>query len=162
MKKHDKAIVKETKKRMKKYSQFSKENYDWDYIHIIELLRFKIKRVRKYIKNNNIIEQQKLDEIVGKMKETENLLERVISYDYKDDLKNEFIQKFGGEIKFKLKFTKNHKLKTKKDYSEIKGDQMEEANIEYDKRSDKEFELMKADLKKAFEIMTEHIWDWWD
>jgi len=36
-KKHDKAIVKETKKRMKKYSQFSKENYDWDYIHIIEL-----------------------------------------------------------------------------------------------------------------------------
>ncbi|GEM_PF-6264694 len=27
---------------------------------------------------------------------------------------------------------------------------------------DKEFEYRKADLKKAFEIMTENIWEWWD
>jgi len=125
-------------------------------------LRYKIENVRKYIKKHDIIEQETLDEIVSQMIETENLLKRVVSYDYNADLEKEFIEKFGGKIKLIIKFKKNHQLKIKHDYSDIKEDQIEEAKIEFDKMRDKEFEYRKADLKKAFEIMTENIWEWWD
>ncbi len=125
-------------------------------------MRYKIENVRKYIKKHDIIEQETLDEIVSQMIETENLLKRVVSYDYNADLEKEFIEKFGGKIKLIIKFKKNHQLKIKHDYSDIKEDQIEEAKIEFDKMRDKEFEYRKADLKKAFEIMTENIWEWWD
>jgi len=60
-------------------------------------LRYKIENVRKYIKKHDIIEQETLDEIVSQMIETENLLKRVVSYDYNADLEKEFIEKFGGK-----------------------------------------------------------------
>jgi len=62
-------------------------------------LRYKIENVRKYIKKHDIIEQETLDEIVSQMIETENLLKRVVSYDYNADFEKEFIEKFGGKIK---------------------------------------------------------------
>gem|GEM_PF-5845872 len=60
-------------------------------------MRYKIENVRKYIKKHDIIEQETLDEIVSQMIETENLLKRVVSYDYNADLEKEFIEKFGGK-----------------------------------------------------------------
>lgn len=153
---------KRDKKRMKRYSKFLRKNYDWDYIYIVDLLRFKIKSVRKYIKKHNIIEQNDLDKIVLQMKEAEQLLQRVISYDYHADLEKEFIVKFGGKIKHKFKYLKKHTLTLESDYSQINQNRMEEAKEEYLKMGGKEFELRKNDLKKAFEIITENIWEWWD
>ena len=150
------------KKRLKKYSKFLRKNYEWDYTYIIDLLRYKIKRVRKYIKKHDIIERQSLDKIVSQMTETEQLLERVVSYDYSADLEREFIEKFGGKIRYKTKFKKNHVLEIEHDYSEINENQIEEAKKEFAQILDREFELRKADLKKAFELMTENIWGWWD
>jgi len=153
---------KKDKKRLKKYSKFLRKNYDWDYNYIIDLLRYKIKRVRKYIKNHDIIERQTLDKIVSQMTENEQLLERVVSYDYGADLEREFIAKFGGKIRYKTKFKKNHVLEIEHDYSEINENQIEEEKKEFEQIFDREFELRKADLKKAFELMTENIWGWWD
>ena len=153
---------KQNKKRLKKYSKFLRKNYDWDYIYIIDLLRYKIKRVRKYIKKHDIIERQTLDKIVSQMTETEKLLERIISNDYIADIEKEFIEKFGGKIRLKTKFKKNHVLDIEHDYSEINENQIEEAKKEFEQILDREFELKKADLKKAFELMTENIWGWWD
>ena len=65
-------------KRVKKYTKFLRKNYDWDYIYIIDLLRFKIRKVRKYIKKHNIIEEHELNKIVSKMRETEKLLESLV------------------------------------------------------------------------------------
>lgn len=153
---------KRDKKRLKKYSKFLRKNYDWDYNYIIDLLRYKIKRVRKYIKKHDIIEKQTLDEIVSQMTETEQLLERVVSYDYGSDLEREFIEKFGGKIRYNTKFKKNHVLEIERDYSEINENQIEEAKKEFEQMHEREFELRKADLKKAFDLMTENIWSWWD
>ncbi len=41
-------------------------------------------------------------------------------------------------------------------------DMLEEAKLEAQTFYDKEEELKKSDLKKAFDIMSENIWDWWD
>jgi hypothetical protein len=153
---------KRDKKRLKKYSEFLRKNYDWDYNYIIDLLRYKIKRVRKYIRKHDIIEKQTLDEIVSQMTETEQLLERVVSYDYGSDLEREFIEKFGGKIRYNTKFKKNHVLEIERDYSEINENQIEEAKKEFEQMHEREFELRKADLKKAFDLMTENIWGWWD
>jgi hypothetical protein len=153
---------KRDKKRLKKYSKFLRKNYDWDYNYIIDLLRYKIKRVRKYIRKHDIIEKQTLDEIVSQMTETEQLLERVVSYDYGSDLEREFIEKFGGKIRYNTKFKKNHVLEIERDYSEINENQIEEAKKEFEQMHEREFELRKADLKKAFDLMTENIWGWWD
>jgi DNA-directed RNA polymerase subunit H (RpoH/RPB5) len=153
---------KQNKKRLKKYSNFLQKNYDWDYIYIIDLLRYKIKRVRKYIKKHNIIERETLDKIVSQMTETEKLLERIISNDYIVEIEKEFIEKFGGKIRLKTKFKKNHVLDIEHDYSEINENQIEEAKKEFEKILEREFELRKTDLKKAFELITENIWGWWD
>jgi len=153
---------KRDKKRLKKYSKFFRKNYDWDYNYIIDLLRYKIKRVRKYIRKHDIIEKQTLNEIISQMTETEQLLERVVSYDYGADLEREFIEKFGGKIRYNTKFKKNHVLEIERDYSEINENQMEEAKKEFEQMHEREFELRKADLKKAFDLMTENIWSWWD
>ena len=67
------------KKRVEEYREFLMSNQDWDYVHIIDLLRFKIQRVKNQIKNDNIIEAKTLNRIISKMQDVEILLEKVIS-----------------------------------------------------------------------------------
>jgi len=54
------------------------------------------------------------------------------------------------------------KLDIKLNSKKINENQIEEAKKEFEQILDREFELRKADLKKAFELMTENIWGWWD
>lgn len=150
------------KKRLKKYKKFLKDNHDWDYAYIIDLLRFKIKMTRKQILKNDSIEEETMKEIVDQMKETETLLNRVISNEHFEQLEQEFKEKFGGKVKTKMKFTKKNQVKFKDNFSKINEDMIEEAKEEFLKLHDKEDELKKEDLKKAFEIMSENIWNWWD
>ncbi len=149
-------------KRQKKYLKFMRNNHEWDYWYIIDLLRYKIKKVRKYIKNHEYLEEQTRDKIVSQMLEAENLLKRVVSYDYTAELDQEFSEKFGGTIKLKLNFKKKHVVKVKRDYSDVNIELLQEAIIEFNKMSDNEFERRKADLRKAFDLITENIWNWWD
>ena len=150
------------KKRLKKYEDFMKDNHDWDFYYIIDLLRFKIKMTRKHILQNDIIEEETLAQIILKMTETEVLLERVISDEHQINLDNEFKEKFGGNIHSIMKVKKDNTVKIKFDYSEIPEDKLEEAKEEYTVLREKELELKKNDLKEAFDIMAENIWDWWD
>ncbi len=104
-------------KRIKKYIKFIKYNYDWDYEFILDLIRFKIKMVRKCIEKNYLNNKTAHNKMMAQMQETEKLLQKVISFDYKSESK---------------------------------------------RVSQNELELQKADLKKAIEIMSENIWNWWD
>ena len=59
--KTDKKRIKETEQqRIKKYREFIKENYDWDYDYIFQLLKFKLEMVRKTIVKNNIVVKKHL------------------------------------------------------------------------------------------------------
>lgn len=117
---------------------------------------------RKYLLQHEIIEEETMENIIAKMSETEALLERVISDEHRINLDNEFKEKFGGNIHSKMKIKEDDTVKIKFDYSEIPEDQLEEAKEEYTNLREKEFELRKKDLKEAFDIMSENIWDWWD
>jgi len=150
------------KKRLKKYSEFMKDNHDWDYRYIIDLLRFKIKMTRKHILQHDIIEKESMALMVAQMTETETLLKRACSNEHLKNIENDFKEKYGGEIKSKMKINKKNGVKMEYDYSEIHEDMLEEAKLEAQTFYDKEEELKKADLKKAFDIMSENIWDWWD
>lgn len=161
-KKSAKNFKKEEKRRIKKYVKFLKKNPEWDYIYIIDLLRFKIRMSRKYISAHNIIVPEQLDQIVSKMKETEGFLKRVLKSPYLEELEEEFAQKFGGKVKTKMMFGKNKRIKIKTDYSAINPEMIDEAKLEHENLMAKEHELMKADLKKAFDIVLEYIWEWWD
>jgi len=108
---------KQNAKRIKMYIKFIKDNYDWDYEFILDLLRFKIKMVRKCIEKDHLNTKTVQNKMIAQMLETEHLLQKVISFDYKSESKRVLQDKL---------------------------------------------ELQKADLKKAFEMMTENIWNWWD
>jgi len=150
------------KKRLLKYLYFLKHNHDWDYNFIFELLLFKIKMVRKSILKNNYTAKECLDKISVQMREVECLLEKVVKDEYTSVLEREFESKYTCKIKIKIKFKKDHRLISKRNFKGIDKDRLNEAEEEYGLISEKAFEMKKADLRKAFELMTENIWNWWD
>ena len=50
-------------KRIIDYIPILWNNEDWDYEHLLELIEFKLKRIKKYIRQNNIIVENEIQEI---------------------------------------------------------------------------------------------------
>ena len=161
--KADKKKIKESEQqRIKKYREFIKENYDWDYDYIFQLLKFKLEMVRKTIVKNNIVVKEYRDQISKEIKGVEDLLQKVINDNYYTELLDEFTKKY-GKIEHKLveiEKSKNYRMET--NYSNIPKEKLKKAKKEYHKIHDKAFQMRKKDLKKAFDLMVENIWNWWD
>jgi hypothetical protein len=155
-------VRKREKERIARYREFIKTNFDWDYDFILELLKFKIKMVRECISRNKIIIKEESDQITSEIKTVENLLQRVIEDNYYAELIREFNTKY-GKIKYKfIKDTKSENYILKSDYKKIPKNKLAAALKEHGKLYTKAFELRKQDLKKAFDLMVENIWNWWD
>jgi len=152
---------KKERNRIRKYAKFIKNNHDWDYDYIIQLLRFKLKMVRETIQKNSIIIQEQIDQISNEISEVEKLLDKVIADNYFSELKLEFEKKYGKvEHEFiKENDSKNDSFKT---IYHVEEDKLNEAQEEYAKLHNLSFEMRKNDLKKAFELISENIWNWWD
>lgn len=147
-------------KRINKYVSFLEENHEWDYVYIIDLLRFKLKMTRKLFEKEGHSVPETNNEIVSQILEVEQLLRKVIDDEYFEPFQKEIEAKYG---KSKLKFGKIKngvgKLTVKWDLQEEK---QEEAINEQLRLGELATQMRKDDLKKAFDLMSENIWNWWD
>jgi hypothetical protein len=161
VKKEKISVQKREKNRIRKYVRFIKTNHDWDYEYIIQLLRFKLKMVRETIQQHDIIVQEELDQISEQIIEVEKLLDRIIEDNYFYELKAYFEKKY-GKVEHNFISKKETDLSTFKTTYHVSDDKLEEAKQEYLKLHNLSFEMRKNDLKKAFELISENIWNWWD
>lgn len=131
---------------------------DWDWMYIMQLLSYKLKRTRLCILNNQFIENSQLihDEIL----EVEKCFERLLNDDYcaeemeKIDKKWRHYEFIGYDSETgqmisntKTKAEEHLRLQKCEDYDKVYTDQET---------------AIKQDLEKAFSIMTEKIRNWWD
>jgi len=156
-----KAEKQKEKKRIKKYVRFLKQNQEWDYQFIIDMLRFKLKMVRKSIQIDGHSNDETTQRITSQIKEVEQLLKKVIDNRYFTALHDDFVQNYGTiEHEFvKIKGTKTHRFETKWN---VPDDKLEEAQKVYFELMNLADALQKKDLEKAFNLMLENIWGWWD
>jgi len=147
-------------KKMREYREFLKRDFDWDWEFIIRLLQYKLKRTRLTIVSNNIIADAK--KVGREIREVEVLLGRVLADRYYELVSKEFRRKWGP-----LK-QKTNKVPGKP-YSEWKLWYKNETPKNKKQCRSEHLKLLKAaeklrrnDLQKAFNLMCERIWGWWD
>lgn len=149
--------------RINEWTKFLREDRDWDYAYIIEVIRYKLERTRKCIVENNIASDCK--KIGKEIKEVEDLLKKVTDDNYEEILLKPYYKKYG-----KFKFGRGPLIDDKnvKRYpltitqSKVTPKNQELAWSEFKEITEKAFECRKTDLRKAFELMAERIWNWWD
>lgn len=148
--------------RKKKYARFMQTNYDWDYSYVLDLLRFKLRMTREYIQKNSLCEKEAVAEKIRKIAETEAYLEKIVGDNYLFALIDDFNIRY-GKVKHcfeKIENSSNSRFAT--DWSDVAPEKLEEAKAVYATLHEKAEHQRKDDLRKAFDIMCEQIWDWWD
>jgi hypothetical protein len=154
-------IKKKEQKRIKKYVRFLKNNREWDFQHIIDMLRFKLKMMRKYLLSEGHVNDEAIQRMTTQIYEVELLLKKVVDDNYFTLLHDDFNRNYGTiEHDFiKIKGTKTSRIEFKWN---VPDEKLEEAKEVYHQLMDKADALRKKDLEKAFQLMLENIWGWWD
>ena len=151
----------EHRKKAREYERFLRDDADWDYAYILRLLKYKLERTRRCIVSNNIVvSASKIGRQIAKVEE---LLARVLADQYFEEIGGPFQSKYGrlrmvtgrarkGErsVPVSFKFTKETKANS---------DQIRREHRALMHRAER---LRRRDLAKAFRLMEEHIWGWWD
>jgi hypothetical protein len=147
-------------KTVQEYALFLTEDCDWDWSSLFNIMIYKISRMRKTILKNNIIADA--EKICGQMKETEDLLQKVLDENYEDEAFKEFYSKYGhpklvsidkgsGQRSTPIKFIYDNGR-------EANDEMVAEERILYQKAS----EAKDADIKKAMSLIAENVLGWWE
>jgi len=141
------------------------DDEDWDYYFILKILTYKLKRTRECIVKNNLIEDA--EKISNQILQAEQLFTNVMEDKYDEKYITEFNNKYGkcifkkipskcnktGKIlSYEIKITHEHE--TPKNSNKIH----KESLRNYEKAQKEK----SNDLKKAFDIMHKHMFEWWD
>ena len=150
----------EHEKKVKEYTHFLKDDADWDWDYILRLLRYKLQRTRHCIASGSTVNRART---AAEIKEVEDLLWKVLEHDYHSEAFKEFYRKHGKPKHRCVECVPPNKHATKLEITYRNGKESTEAmGRECRKLAKKEFDLQKSDLRKAFKIMVEKIWGWWD
>lgn len=148
-------------KKMAEYRRFLKDDFDWDYAYILQLLRYKLTRTRQCIVANNIVASAK--KTGEEIQKVEDLLGRVLDDHYYEEISKDFHKKYGQSRIIKLPHEKGvHAVPVTIRYQKETAENSQQIHREV-KRLYQKAERMKInDLKKAFDLMCRNIWGWWD
>ena len=145
------------KKKVKEWTAFLKDDYDFDYAGILRVLLYKLKRTRECIIKNNVICKKSISEIKHEISEVERLLQRVYNDDYYDKYDRELNKRFGRRLY--IKSFENGLVCYKLDTSNART----RAHIRASARAFRLADLdKKRDFKLACKLMADNIWKWWD
>lgn len=160
----DKLTFSYFRKRLKfafDYGYFAYKNqYDFDSQYVFSLLSFKLKRLRKRMREHTYdSDHTRALELAIK------LCDRLYDYDYEEKSWNKFNQKWGhpkttfprcteeeGRGYYTVEFT----------YPDMTEEAKEQRGIEMQNHAALVDGLKARDTKWLFDIMQKHIWDWWD
>lgn len=147
------------RKKCKEYASFLKDDFDFDYAYIVRLLAYKLQRTRKsleagYNANKSVLSKQ--------IKEVESLLLKVDEYDYEENEMAAFNKKYGKPKMVECKLPGiggGRGIEFIYDNGKPATAAMNRQRLAAHNRA---FAKKKADLRKAFALMEENIWQWWD
>jgi len=148
-------------RKLREYRTFLRDDFDWDWTYILRLLTYKLERTRKCIVANNIIVAAR--RVAREIREVEQLLQRVIDDRYYNEIAKPFHRKYGRP---KMVFgERDPRTKARAvTFTYARETPRTRAGIHHEAhRLHKQAEKMQRDdLNRAFALMQERIWSWWD
>ncbi len=127
------------------------DDADWDYAHILKLLKYKLERTRKCIVKNDII--MEVDRVADEIRTAELLIERILHDDYFDHDDYAAHEKKWGPLVFDP-YMRHENERTEKD--------KEECNREFRRMSDAAYAKEVADWAYLWDHFRKHMKSWWD
>lgn len=117
---------------------------------------------REHILKNSYAEKETISQISRNIAEVEMYLEKVVADHYFSNLKDDFDKRYGVIKHFfvKIENTSNHRFEA--DWSAISVEKLGEAKEAYNNLHEQAEQQKKNDLRKAFDIMYNHLFEWWD
>lgn len=149
----------EWRKKCKEYARLLEDDFDFDWWHIISLLRYKLQRTRRQLAIGYNANRR---EVCREIEDVENLIWKVLEYDYDGEASASFYKKH-GKPKVVSKPIPGQPHLMSMEFIYPNGKPATKAMCkQLINNYNKAFNMKKADLKKAFDIMLEKIWGWWD
>lgn len=150
------------RRRWKEWKEFLRDDCDWDFAFILRTIAYKLERTRKCILGNNII--KRAQEVHDEIEKVECLFKRVIEDKYLDELWKPFQKKYGTlRMRTVPKVVNGKKVYAAKfSFSKDNKRNRGAAFKAWRRCSKKSREAMVLDLRRAFRIMSDKIWGWWD
>jgi len=137
------------KDKAKEWTALVSDQDDGDYAEVLDVLRFKLERVRAHIATRKLVKDS--SRISKEIRKVTFLLGKVIADEYEERRSRRFFAKHG--IQRKLGVDSKGVIRTG-----VPDDLREEFMAEMDAA----FDERKSDLKRAFDMMADDIWRWWE
>jgi hypothetical protein len=146
--------------RLKEWNEFLKDDADFDYEHILNVLCYKLGRTKECIVANGIV--MDAEKIAKEIEEVEELLHKVIDDNYFREMTEAF-RKENGDLEWETIGGKSDKFSEMRFFFPNETPKNRKGLFRqwhtYGRKAEK---ARIADLRKAFKIMSEKIWGWWD
>lgn len=146
-------------KRMWDYAMFGKDNYDWDSVHLFELMAFKLRRIYKRMYNGHVWQEP---EDMEALKESIEICDRLRKCEYDDKYFEEHTAKW-GELKhtFVPVDKKCSEWKTWRD-SVTTPEQKEQEHKEFMECGEKGDRDRDADFDRLHFLLKTYSGSWWE
>jgi hypothetical protein len=147
--------------KLREYRAFLKDDHDWDWLYILRLLQYKLRRTREGIVYNRIVADRQ--RIAQQIRQVERLFERVREDRYFDEISTGFKKKYG---QLKMVFGKKEPGRAGSSltftFTKVKAADLPAANREWHWLRLRAEKLQRAELRQAFSLMEKHLFGWWD
>ena len=144
------------KKKCAEYARFLRDDFDFDYTYILYLLRYKLGRTRRCLLRGHT---KSAEQDAKDIQEVEDLLWKVCEHGYEEEVMATFTKKY-GKPKMKATPVSEHADKIDLLYN---GKPATKAMVNQMRKAwERAHANRVADLRKAFDIMAEKMWGWWD
>lgn len=156
------------RKRLREWVKFLKEDRDFDWAYILRVLKYKLERTRKFIVEKGNTEKKQAKATGRGIKEVETLIERVLEHDYQEDAFRDFYRHYGRPKMITIPATKEEQAKNphlggRLEFLYRNGKPATDAMRKESRRLYKVASKAQVDdLKKAFALIVDRIFGWWD
>jgi len=152
------------KERLQAYAGFLSDDCDYDWSSILEILSFKLRRMSNAIGKHGCSMDRK--KTAKSIQEVTRLLDKILNYDYHEDVFKDHYKKYGHPKMVTGKPNKNDKGKVTsypmdfiyKNGKPATEEMHEESRILYKQEND----LIQADIDAAFIMIGKRLREWWD
>lgn len=147
-------------RKMAGYRKFLRQDFDWDWAYILRLLSYKLSRTRRCLSLGKGRDARRIGRHI---RQVENLLERVIEDKYYDRISQGLRKKYGRlrMIYGKPPLRQNGNFVTFRYDRETPQNRhkIAKATAHFMRRAE---QMRRNDLRRAFRLMEQHIWNWWN
>ncbi len=139
-------------KRLQEWNKIIVSTADSDFEYLFHIISYQLERMRKYFEKNKNTSQNK--ETAKQILSAEKLLKRILNPDNVSDYNASYRKldkKYGKLIIKNGVVVRLKQIKNQEEYR----NEMFNANLD-------RCQAKRDDLKKAFDIISSHVWNWWD